>query len=140
MVKLLLALMLVPSLALAEPFDFRASIDETVEALSLPQPEPEPEPESFLWRLLGFASYVAAGNIAASQFYRQERVSDWEPTIENVTLRLSAHGAVVESANEASELLRRQGQERQAWMVRVGYLAGAIYVAQSNYARGLRGE
>lgn len=139
-ILLLLTLMISTAIPALGEVDFNASIDREVASLRLPeQDDPAGDQRgSRLWRLLGFANYLAAGNLATSQFYREERASSWDPTIDNVSARLAAHGAGVEAANEASDWLRRRGSTKQAWMARIGYFAGALYVGSANYRNGWR--
>lgn len=120
--------------------DFKASIDAEILTLELAMPAQEleaPDKGSRLWRAFGFANYLAAGNVATSQFYREDRASStWEPTIDNVTARLATQAGTVEAINMSSEWLRRRGSTTQAWMARVGYFAAAIYVSTDNYHNG----
>lgn len=123
--------------------DFRTP-DPTLAAYMLQEaPPPEaPAPEvptedsrSRAWRYLGWLNYAAAGLASGSQFYREDRTGGWDPSPDNVQLRVGLVAAGAEGANMATDRLYGNNR-RLAWITRVSSIAVFGYTASVNFQRG----
>lgn len=130
------ALLLSPDVRTPDPTlaAFTLQEDDTTPEASAPE-VPSEDSRSRAWRYLGWLNYAAAGTAAGSQFYREDRSFGWDPSPENVQLRVGLVAGGAEGANMLSDRLY-ESNRRLAWLTRISSIAVLGYTASVNFQRG----